>query len=204
MTHITKVVLMSLNLLVANNYHNKACKDDIGYFIQELGNYSHDHYLLFTGFHATMSVNNDYYVISEDQLKKSIANDTLNLMELTMIIEPHPDVYILSESNKYEPLLINYTSGISALLSLDDTGVYKIGTKFYVLRKAKYKYTDGIKLKWKDEDNELREYKSEKLRLFLYTKELLPIPKSIQKHVWKKKYEFPDFWHDYVRNTLTN
>jgi hypothetical protein len=118
-------------------------------------------------------------------------------------VESHPSIRTLSRANKYETLTLNYSSGILNLLTLDDTGVYLVGDKYYVIRKIKYKYIDGIELRYSDPNDELmKEFGSKDLRLFLYTLELLPTSKSIQKHIWKRKYDFCDFWSECVKNRM--
>lgn len=193
-----------LLLFISDIYHPQDYKTDTGYIIQELGiNTAYDHYQRFTGLNAILSEHREFYTLSEEKLQKCISADNIELDKLLMIVEPHPSIRTLSRANEYEPLTLNYSSGILNFLTLDDTGVYLIGGKYYVIRNIKYKYIDGINLRYSDPNDELlKEFRSKDLRLFLYTIELLPTSKSIQKHIWKKKYEFCDFWSECVKNQM--
>ena len=181
-------------------------KTDTGYIIQGLSlNTAYGHLERFTGFNAILSQHSEFYTLSEKELQEFIEDDKIELKELTMIINPHPSIYTLSKTNEFEPLHLNYSNGLVNILNLDDTEVYKIGGKYYIIRKIKYKYIDQIELRYDStEDGSLEKFNSKDIRLFLYSLELLPSSKSIKKHVWKKKYEFNDFWMDYVRDHLND
>ena len=104
---------------------------------------------------------------------------------------------------------------------MDNTEVYKIGGKYYAIKKIKYGYSDEIEvfrslyniLFYHVDDiqveNEEKEryyketYKSireclpqKKYHYYLFLQEICETDKVIKKHLWKKKYELDEFWKD--------
>ncbi len=175
-------------------------KTEEGYIIQEVSlNIYFHYYLPFAGASVILSENHDFYIISEDDLLLAIQENSLKLKNLTMIVNPHWHVFAQNEKEVYQRLAINSTSGIASILCLDDTDIFNIGGKYYVLRKLKYAYLDNMKLSYLClAEEKLRPYDAENLRLFLFAIELLPLDNEVKKFVWKKKYELPDFWQGNV------
>lgn len=165
------------------------------YIVQEVYfNMTPHHFPRFTGTSGILSRHSEYYIIREDELIHAIKNNSLNITQHTKIIDSNPYVYAPDKNGEYKRLSINYSMGLANLFYLDDTGVYKIGGKYYVLRHIKYGYLSNIKLMHMNDDEELEEYDNNHVRLFLFIIELLPSSPEIRKHIWKHKYELFDFW----------
>lgn len=176
-------------------------KIDEGFIIQELRfNLDPSHHILFAFATAIYSWNHEYYFMKQEDFLHSIKKDHLILDHHTMVIDPHWQVFTIDDKGEMQRMRINYSNGIAGILQLDDTDIFKIDGKYYVARKLKYSYMDNIKLMYMDEDEELQPFKSENPRLFLYLRELLPLDDEVKKHVWKKKYELPEFWQEHWKN----
>jgi len=171
-------------------------QEDDSYIVQLVGfEMQSSEFPRFSGLSNIISHNSKYYFINEHRLLQAFLDDTLNLEELDVIIEANSFVYAKNKEGEYQRLSVNYSIGINGILYLDDTGIYKIGEQYFVIRRLKYAYLEDLDLKFFDnwEDN-LRAYDIENLRLFLFMKELLPISHEIEKYVWKRKFELTDFW----------
>lgn len=189
--------LLICHVVLAQSTTPDEIKEDEGYIIQELKfNWDPYHYVpgAFAFATAILSENNEYYFSSQEELLQAIKDEHLVLNLLTMVVDPHYLVYSISEEGEILRMKINYSNGMANVLQLDDTDILKIGCKHYVTRKLKYAYMDNVKLMYMDEDGELKPFNANRPRLFLYTKELLPIDDEVRVHVWKKKYELPEFW----------
>lgn len=153
------------------------------------------HFPRFAGTSCILSHNSEYFVISENELIETIKKDSLNIETLTKIIDTNANVYAKDKDGEYQRLLINYSLGLANLFYLDDTGVYKIGEKHYVIRRLKYAYLNDVELKHLNDDGKLDEYNNDHLRLFLFFMELLPTSPLIEGYLFKRKYELDEFWH---------
>jgi hypothetical protein len=155
---------------------------------------------VFTGLSRIWSFYGEYYVASKNQIIKSLRKNIIELDKLQTIIEPSDHVYTLNEKGEYQSIgTVTYSFyGISNVLALSETQIYKIGDKYYILRRLKYAYIDNIKLKYEDFDDGLQDYKKDYIGLYLFNIELLPTHSSIKKYIWKRKYELPDFWKENI------
>jgi hypothetical protein len=198
-------------------------KSDISYIVQEIV-YGTDRYPFFAGLYRLKTDFDFFYISKEQDIINAIKTDTLNLNSLAILIPPNAGWCIYdSLSNQYIDR-ISYVQNIYDIMILDNTEVYKIGSKYYAVRKIKYAYLDNIELyrsllfikrdnfiseiHFENEDEErlawktyktLREYlQIENYRYFLFLQELYETDKSIRKYVWKRKYELDEFWYKNV------
>ena len=160
-----------------------------------------------------------YYITSRKYLLDAIRKDSINLDSLTILIPQGRTWEIYdSISNTYR-FSTNHSQDLYDVMTMDNTEVYKIGGKYYAIKKIKYGYSDEIEvfrslyniLFYHVDDiqveNEEKEryyketYKSireclpqKKYHYYLFLQEICETDKVIKKHLWKKKYELDEFW----------
>ena len=160
-----------------------------------------------------------YYITSRKYLLDAIRKDSINLDSLTILIPQGRTWEIYdSISNTYRSST-NHSQDLYDVMTMDNTEVYKIGGKYYAIKKIKYGYSDEIEvfrslyniLFYHVDDiqveNEEKEryyketYKSireclpqKKYHYYLFLQEICETDKVIKKHLWKKKYELDEFW----------
>lgn len=196
----TVILICQLVFFANQNLLTKTYEIADTYIIQSVEfNISSPHNPRFAYLSSIMTDHGEFYIATKKEIMDAIVQDSLELNNLKIIIDPHSSIYQMDEEGNYSPLPNDYSSGISGLLELDNTEIYHIGKMYYIIRRVKYGYIDGVKLKYFDyPDEELKDYKTDSLRLFLFVKDLLPTHKSIKRHLWKRKYELPDFWKGYI------
>jgi len=170
---------------------------DEGYIIQEINLNMHpQHHPQFAGTSAILSDFGEYFFLKEAELLNALEKNELKLNNTTMVVDPsHNNIFAMTEKGDYKNMRVNYTVGLTKLLQLDDTGIYRIGESYYVVRLIRYAYIDGIHLNYRHyEDGDLRRIEGENVRLFLFTLNILSTSPTIEKFLWKKKYEMPKFW----------
>lgn len=159
-----------------------------------------------------------YYITSRKYLLDAIRKDSINLDALTILIPQGRTWEIYdSISNTYKSST-NHSQDLYDVMTMDNTEVYKIGGKYYAIKKIKYGYSDEIEvfrslyniLFYHDDDiqieNEEKEryyketYKSireclpqKKYHYYLFLQEICETDNVIKKHLWKKKYELDGF-----------
>ena len=160
-----------------------------------------------------------YYITSRKYLLDAIRKDSINLDSLTILIPQGRTLEIYdSISNTYRSST-NHSQDLYDVMTMDNTEVYKIGGKYYAIKKIKYGYSDEIEvfrslyniLFYHVDDiqveNEEKEryyketYKSireclpqKKYHYYMFLQEICETDKVIKKHLWKKKYELDEFW----------
>lgn len=171
-------------------------KYDTGFIVQELDLDMHpQHHPQFAGTSAILSEYGEYFYFEEEVFLEAIRGNNFSLKLGNIIIEQNSNIYQINSNDEYDNLPINYSSGITQLLYLDDTGIIKLNDRYYVFRYLRYAYIDHAELKYKDrEDGELRAFNSDNIRLFLYTQQLLPYPEFLETLIWKRKHELSIFW----------
>jgi hypothetical protein len=198
-------------------------KSDISYIVQEVV-YGTDRYPFFAGLYRLKTDFHFFYISDEQYIINAIKTDTLNLNSLTTLIPPGVGWCIYDSLSRQYIDRISYAQNIYDIMTLDNTEVYKIGNKYYAIRKIKYGYLDNIELyrsllfikrdsslseiHFENEEEEqlawktyktLREYlQIENYRYFLFLQELYTTDKSIRKYIWKRKYELDEFWYKNV------
>ncbi|MBO7623980.1 MAG: hypothetical protein J6S82_01590, partial [Bacteroidales bacterium] len=155
-----------------------------------------------------------YYITSRKYLLDAIRKDSINLDSLTILIPQGRTWEIYdSISNTYRSST-NHSQDLYDVMTMDNTEVYKIGGKYYAIKKIKYGYSDEIEVfrslynilfyhvddiqveneekerYYKETYKSIREYlPQKKYHYYLFLQEICETDKVIKKHLWKKKYE---------------
>ena len=108
-------------------------------------------------------------------------------------------------------------------MTMDNTEVYKIGGKYYAIKKIRYAYldnievytslynivrdgTDDIQIEKEEEEYYRTTYKTieeylpnRKYQYYLFLLDICETDKAIKEHLWERKYELNDFWTHTLR-----
>ena len=196
-------------------------KTETNYIVQEVTyGYGADFYPPFARLYRLKNDDDVYYITSKKYLLDAIKKDSINLNSLTILIPQGRTWKIYdSISNTYRIAINNYSQPLYDVMTMDNTEVYKIGGKYYAIKKIKYGYSDVIEvfrslydilfynvdnIQIENEDKEryyketyksIREYlPQKKYHYYLFLQEICETDKVIKKHLWKKKYELDEFW----------
>jgi len=183
------------------------------YIIQQLSPYINAPYASYTNSFNIMT-EGEYYVADKEDILNFIKKKYVDFSKLTMIVDirmyPPLNTFISSWDSIEGGLCISdLHSRIREIFKLQDSEIYKIGERYYVLRKVKYAYIDTLQVfgEWgnvggyiygdnipkapneKDRWSVNEILRREKYQIFYYLMELLPTDKEILSHLWKRKYE---------------
>ena len=195
-------------------------KTATNYIIQEVTyGYGADIYPPFARLYRLKTDGDVYYITSKQYLLDAIRKDSINLDSLTILIPQNRTWEIYdSISNTYRDAIHNYSQFLYDVMTMDNTEVYKIGGKYYAIKKIKYCYSDeievfrslyyilfynvdDIQIENEEQERYYKEtYKSikeclpqKKYHYYLFLQEICQTDKVIQKHLWKRKYELDGF-----------
>ena len=195
-------------------------KTATNYIIQEVTyGYGADIYPPFARLYRLKTDDDVYYITSKQYLLDAIRKDSINLDSLTILIPQNRTWEIYdSISNTYRDAIHNYSQLLYDIMTMDNTEVYKIGGKYYAIKKIKYSYldeievfrslynilfynVDDIQIENEEQERYYKEtYKSireclpkKKYHYYLFLQEICETDKVIQKHLWKRKYELDGF-----------
>lgn len=216
---ILNILFSVFSLLQSQSFYPEY-KTATNYIIQEVTyGYGADIYPPFARLYRLKTDDDVYYITSKQYLLDAIRKDSINLDSLTILIPQNRTWEIYdSISNTYRDAIHNYSQLLYDIMTMDNTEVYKIGGKYYAIKKIKYSYSDEIEvfrslyniLFYNVDDiqieNEEKEryyketYKSireclpkKKYHYYLFLQEICETDKVIQKHLWKRKYELDGF-----------
>ncbi len=216
---ILNILFSVFSLLQPQSFYPEY-KTATNYIIQEVTyGYGADIYPPFARLYRLKTDDDVYYITSKQYLLDAIRKDSINLDSLTILIPQNRTWEIYdSISNTYRDAIHNYSQLLYDIMTMDNTEVYKIGGKYYAIKKIKYSYSDEIEvfrslyniLFYNVDDiqieNEEKEryyketYKSikeclpqKKYHYYLFLQEICQTDKVIQKHLWKRKYELDGF-----------
>ena len=141
-----KIILLALLL-----HHNPDSpidyKSGTNYIIQELTyGYGADHYPPFACFYRLKTDNNLYYITDEDYLLNAIAADSINLDSLTYLVPHFSDWDIFDSVQDKYTNRVCFSKALYDIMTMDNTEVYKIGSKYYAIKKIRYAYLDNIEV----------------------------------------------------------
>lgn len=216
---ILNILFSVFSLLQPQSFYPEY-KTATNYIIQEVTyGYGADIYPPFARLYRLKTDDDVYCITSKQYLLDAIRKDSINLDSLTILIPQNRTWKIYdSISNTYRDAIHNYSQLLYDIMTMDNTEVYKIGGKYYAIKKIKYSYSDEIEvfrslyniLFYNVDDiqieNEEKEryyketYKSireclpkKKYHYYLFLQEICETDKVIQKHLWKRKYELDGF-----------
>ena len=192
-------------------------KSDTGYIVQEII-YGTDRYPYFAGLYRMKTDFGVFYISDEQHILNAIKTDYFNLDSLTILVPPSSGWSIFDSLSGQYMNRISYVQDIRDIMILDNTEVYKIGWKYYAIRKIQYGYLDNIELYrslyyiesdkgddiqlknteqfYRNTYKTLREYlQTDNYRYFLFLQELYPTDESIKTHIWRRRYEINEFWY---------
>ena len=214
-------ILFSVFSLFPNQSFCVEHKTETNYIIQEVTyGYGADIYPPFAGLYRLKTDGDVYYITNRKNLLNAIKKDSINLDSLTILIPQNRTWEIYdSVSNEYRFAIHNYSMDLYDIMTMDNTEVYKIGSKYYAIKKIKYCYSDeievfrslyyimfynvdDIQIENEEQERYYKEtYKSireclpkKKYHYYLFLQEICETDKVIKKHLWKKKYELDEFW----------
>lgn len=195
-------------------------KTETNYIIQEVTyGYGADIYPPFARLYRLKNDDDVYYITSRKYLLNAIRKNSINLDTLTILIPQGRTWEIYdSMSNTYRSA-INYSMDLYDIMTMDNTEIYKIGGKYYAIKKIKYSYLDKIEvfrslynilyynvddIQIENEEKE-RYYKetyksireclpSKNYQYYLFLQEICETDNVIKKYLWKKKFELDEFW----------
>ena len=216
---ILNILFSVFSLLQPQSFYT-GYKTETNYIIQEV-TYGHgaDIYPSFAGLYRLKNDDDVYYIANKQYLLDAIGKDSINLDSLTFLIPQGRTWGIYdSVSNKYR-FAINHTMDLYDIMTMDNTEIYKIGGKYYAIKKIKYSYLDKIEvfrslynilyynvddIQIENEEKE-RYYKetyksireclpSKNYQYYLFLQEICETDNVIKKYLWKKKFELDEFW----------
>ena len=147
-----------------------------------------------------------FYIVAEEALLKFFNNDSVEWSKAILLCDPA--IVMFSDSTISRDVR-RYTR-IKDILALDDSEIYKIGSKKYFIRKIRYAYYDNSQVNvyirgynhylWddisEDEEDILNAtyevgqlYERDYYQCYHHLIELLPTPPQISKHIWKRLYQ---------------
>ncbi|MBQ4478104.1 MAG: hypothetical protein IKS33_02800 [Bacteroidales bacterium] len=216
---ILNILFSVFSLLQPQSFYPEY-KTATNYIIQEVTyGYGADIYPPFARLYRLKTDDDVYYITSKQYLLDAIRKDSINLDSLTILIPQNRTWEIYdSISNTYRDAIHNYSQLLYDIMTMDNTEVYKIGGKYYAIKKIKYSYSDeievfrslynilfynvdDIQIENEEQERYYKEtYKSireclpkKKYHYYLFLQEICQTDKVIQKHLWKRKYELDGF-----------
>lgn len=216
---ILNILFSVFSLLQPQSFYPEY-KTATNYIIQEMTyGYGADIYPPFARLYRLKTDDDVYYITSKQYLLDAIRKDSINLDSLTILIPQNRTWEIYdSISNTYRDAIHNYSQLLYDIMTMDNTEVYKIGGKYYAIKKIKYSYSDeievfrslynilfynvdDIQIENEEQERYYKEtYKSireclpkKKYHYYLFLQEICETDKVIQKHLWKRKYELDGF-----------
>ncbi len=216
---ILNILFSVFSLLQPQSFYPEY-KTATNYIIQEVTyGYGADIYPPFARLYRLKTDDDVYYITSKQYLLDAIRKDSINLDSLTILIPQNRTWEIYdSISNTYRDAIHNYSQLLYDIMTMDNTEVYKIGGKYYAIKKIKYSYSDeievfrslynvlfynvdDIQIENEEQERYYKEtYKSireclpkKKYHYYLFLQEICETDKVIQKHLWKRKYELDGF-----------
>ena len=187
-------------------YAQSDSKQSIRYLLQKIEPPKIVYYISFKHGY-TIPLPEAYHVVDETTLLDFFEQDTVDYNRATMLCDPggmsmFSDSAVTRQSIRF--------SRIEDILFLDDSEIYIIGEKKYVIRKIKYAYFDNSQVKvylkggsyymWDDitdEDEKVLQatydvselYDIDYYQCYYHLMEVLPTPPQIQKYLWKRLYQ---------------
>lgn len=216
---ILNILFSVFSLLQPQSFYPEY-KTATNYIIQEVTyGYGADIYPPFARLYRLKTDDDVYYITSKQYLLDAIRKDSINLDSLTILIPQNRTWEIYdSISNTYRDAIHNYSQLLYDIMTMDNTEVYKIGGKYYAIKKIKYSYSDeievfrslynilfynvdDIQIENEEQERYYKEtYKSireclpkKKYHYYLFLQEICETDRVIQKHLWKRKYELDGF-----------
>ena len=184
------------------------------YIIQELISDSNSAgHIYFAPYH--FASNFEYYFVEERDLIDFILSDSVDRSKLILTFEK-TIYFTYSDTALMELYRFNKFMGLNPILLLDDSEIYKIGGRMYILKKMKYAYLDNIPKVYtlnskmlsmingdnipSDIDNRYQSvevdtkkyFDKDEFEVFLYMIEQIPTSPKIKKNLWLKRYQMFD------------
>lgn len=210
--------LLTLAIFFLHDYDSRVeYRTETNYIIQEVVyKYGADIYPPFVNYYRLKTDFDLYYIVDENYLLNAIIADSINMDSLTYLVPHYSNWEILDSVNYKYTNQICFSQRLYDIMTMDNTEVYKIGSKFYAIKKVRYAYLDNIEvykslynIVWdgtddiqiEDVDYYKKTYKSikeylpnRKYQYFLFLQEICETNNAIKEHLWKRKYEFDEFW----------
>ena len=144
---ILNILFSVFSLLQSQSFYPEY-KTATNYIIQEVTyGYGADIYPPFARLYRLKTDDDVYYITSKQYLLDAIRKDSINLDSLTILIPQNRTWEIYdSISNTYRDAIHNYSQLLYDIMTMDNTEVYKIGGKYYAIKKIKYSYSDEIEV----------------------------------------------------------
>lgn len=186
----------------------QACNQNVGYLFQKIERYAHDFYIPFKH-NYVLPHRYGFYIVADSAIQCFLDHDSVSYDDAILLCDPADIMY--SDSPLTDQ--VTYSTRIKDILMMDDSEIYEIDGEKYIIRKIRYAFFDNTQVKvyirgwnfymWDDISNaDTAEYNAAYEVGKLYNRdyyecyhhliELLPTPKDIQKHIWRRLYECAD------------
>ncbi|MBP5548536.1 MAG: hypothetical protein J6X58_06580 [Bacteroidales bacterium] len=149
----------------------------------------------------------EYYVVDEKTIEYFFNIDSVEYSRATMLCDPAIVMFADSATSRD----VRRFTRIKDIISLDDSEIYAIGEKKYIIRKIRYAYYDNSQITvyikgynyyhaWdeiSDEDTAMLNatydvgelYGRNYYQCYHHLIEFLPTPSLISKHIWRRLYQ---------------
>lgn len=186
----------------------QTCNQNVGYLFQKIERYAHDFYIPFKH-NYVLPHGYGFYIVDDSAIQCFFDHDSVSYDNAILLCDPADIMF--SDSPLTDQ--VTYSTRIKDILMMDDSEIYEIGGDKYIIRKIRYAFFDNAQVKvfirgrnyyWWDDisDADTAEYNAAYEVGELYRKdyyecyhhliEILPTPKNIQGHVWRRLYECAD------------
>ena len=211
--HFAVFILLIIVMPLAGSVHAQdGYKEVTGFLLKEIDPhvpyfYNRYRYGLFAQYYS------EYYVVDEKTIEYFFNIDSVEYCRTTMLCDPAVVMFADSATSRD----VRRHTRIKDIISLDDSEIYAIGKKKYIIRKIRYGYYDNSQVSVyiqgynyyagddiSDEDtaeyNKIYEvgelYKRDYYQCYHHLIEILPTPPQISKHIWRKLYQLGELEDD--------
>ena len=201
------LILLIIVIPIAGRLHaQNGYKEMTGYLLKEIDPYVPYFYNRYR-YGLISQYYSEYYVLDEKTIEYFFNIDSVEYGRATMLCDPAIVMFADSATSRDAR---RYTR-IKDIITLDDSEIYAIGEKKYIIRKIRYAYYDNSQVAvyikgynyyaWDDiSDQDTAEYnatyevgklyKRDYYQCYHHLIEILPTPPQISKHIWRKLYQF--------------
>ena len=199
-----KIILLVMVLFICNAAFG-GIKTDSKYIVMEIADNQEPWNIRFVQSY-TLASHGEYYLASEKDILNFIQKKQVDKSKLIILLDRNSAFYPADAGKQYCRYLFDF-SELRHLIWLNDTGVYSIGSKQYVIRKLEYAYMDDLHLVAPQNKIDLLMtdnvessndttlvgadafYKQSYFQYYFYTIRLLPNHKDLKKYLWKQRYQ---------------
>jgi len=199
-------ILITMIIMPGSLIHAQPCyKEGEGYLLKEVDS-SAPFFFNRYKYGQMGSYYYKFYIVAEEALLEFFNNDSVKWNKAILLCDP---ALVMFSDSTISRDIRRYTR-IKDILALDDSEIYKIGSKKFFIRKIRYAYYDNSQVnvyirgynhfQWddisEDEEDILNAtyevgqlYEINYYQCYHHLIELLPTPPQISGHIWKRLYQ---------------